>query len=47
MPFEINGSAYEMSIGSDGKFRQGFFINGSRVVSTTPNPDIHCNSIFT
>jgi len=39
MPFEING-IYEMSIGSDGKFRQGFYVDGSRKVNTTPGPNI-------
>lgn len=40
IPFCIDASKYEFSIDSNGKFRQGFYINGSRVVNTTPNPDI-------
>ena len=37
MPLNIGDTAamYEMSIGTDGKFRQGFHVNGSRVVDTT------------
>ena len=40
MPFEIDGVYYEMSIDSNGYFRQGFYVNGSRVVNTTPGPAI-------
>lgn len=40
IPFVIDGSQYEFSIDSSGKFRNGFYISGSRVVNTTPNPNI-------
>jgi len=40
MPLNINGAAYEFSIGSDGKFRNGFYINNSRVVDTVNSKNV-------
>lgn len=43
-PLSINGREYEFSIektnSGGGYFRNGFYCNGSRVVNTTPGPDI-------
>ena len=40
MPLNIDGEAYEFSISSRGNFRNGFFINGSRVVDTVNSKNI-------
>ena len=40
MPLNIDGSHYEFSIKADGKFRQGFYVNGSRIIDTTDSKDV-------
>jgi hypothetical protein len=40
IPISFNGSSYEFSIDSSGQFRNGFNINGTRVVDTTSHTSI-------
>lgn len=40
MPLNINSAAYEFSIDSSGKFRQGFYVNGARKVVTTSSKNV-------
>lgn len=39
-PFNISGNRYEMSIDTSGRFRNGFFVNDTRVVNTASNANI-------
>ena len=40
IPFNIDAGQFEFSIDPNGKFRNGFYVNGTRYADTTPNPNI-------
>lgn len=40
MPLNIDAGLYEFSIDSNGKFRQGFYVNGTRNVTTTESKNV-------